>query len=99
VRADAVTSPNRLPVVLRGATAIAEQAARFARRAPHARQGLVDGHIGVLVGSQPTPAVVLSFALLGSAIAGIDVIADPRRIDRLRLSPLPDAWRNYRETI
>jgi hypothetical protein len=53
----------------------------------------------VLVGSHLTPDVVLSFALRGSAIAGIGVIADPRRIDHLRLSPLPDARRNYGETI
>jgi hypothetical protein len=98
VRADAVASPNRLPAVLSGARAVAGQAAAFGRRARLARQGLVDGHVGVLVGSHPTPDVVLSFAFRGSAITGIDVIADPRHINRLALSQLPGVWRNYGET-
>jgi RNA polymerase sigma-70 factor (ECF subfamily) len=85
VRADAVASPGGLPTVLRGARAVAEQAVDFARRARHARPGLVGGQVGVLVGPHPTPDVVLSFAFGPDAIAGIDVIADPRRIDRLRL--------------
>jgi RNA polymerase sigma factor (sigma-70 family) len=87
VRADAVASPGGVPTVLSGARTVAEQAIDFARRARHARTGLVNGTVSLLVGPHQTPDVVLTFAFSQTAIAGIDVIADPRRISGLRIQP------------
>jgi RNA polymerase sigma factor (sigma-70 family) len=91
VRADTMASPDGVPTVLRGARAVAEQAASFARRARYARAGLVNGAVGLLVGPHRTPDVVLTFAFRQTAITGIDVIADPPRISRLRMHPCDDA--------
>lgn len=88
VRADAVASPTGTPIQLHGAHAVARQALRFAGRVAHARTTVVDGSVGVAVALDGRFAVVLTFALTGHRITELRIVADPERLQHLRLIEL-----------
>ena len=74
--------PSRQPVV--GADAVARQVlARGTPFAAYARPAVVNGGAGVVVAPGATPIAVVSFAVSGDRIAGIDVLADPERLRRI----------------
>jgi RNA polymerase sigma factor (sigma-70 family) len=87
---DAAAAPSGKPVVLRGAEAVAHGAVASGGRAEHSQLVLVNGAVGILFAPAGQLQVVLALTVSGSRIAGIDVIADPRRLRQLELALLPD---------
>jgi RNA polymerase sigma-70 factor (ECF subfamily) len=74
---------------VRGAQAVAAQAATFSRLGLSNQVVLVNGDVG-LVSRRPDgrPFAVLGFAIAGGKIVGIDILADPERLSRLDLSAI-----------
>jgi ketosteroid isomerase-like protein len=87
VRADRGAAPAGVPVVVRGAAAVAEQALAFGhQRARFAEPALVNGAAGVVVAPHGRLFAVLGFTVTGGKIVEIEVIADPARLRRLDLA-------------
>jgi RNA polymerase sigma factor (sigma-70 family) len=88
LRADAgaVASLSR---IVRGASAVAAQAATFSRSGLSNHLVLVNGHLG-FVSRRPDGRVfsVLGFTIAGGKIVEIDILADPERLSRLDLSAI-----------
>jgi RNA polymerase sigma-70 factor (ECF subfamily) len=88
LRADggALASATRL---VRGARAVAEQAATFSRLGLSNQLVLVNGHLG-FVSRRPDGRLfaVLGFTIAGEKIVEIDILADPERLGRLDLSAI-----------
>ena len=79
-RADWGKVPVRVPTVLRGARAVAEQALAFAHRAPYGRPALVNGAAGVVVAAGARLIAVMGFTVTDGKITEIDILADPERL-------------------
>jgi RNA polymerase sigma factor (sigma-70 family) len=80
-RIDAGTGPLARPPAV-GAPAVArELLSRGSRFAPLARLGIVNGAVGLIVGSGPRPAAVAACTVTEGRIVAIDLIVDP---DKLR---------------
>jgi RNA polymerase sigma-70 factor, ECF subfamily len=90
LRADAAVTPAGRPVELRGAEAIARGAVAAAARSEASWLALVDGAVGIVFAPGGRLQVVLALTSRGDRITGIDVIADPDRLGRLKLALLPD---------
>ena len=75
--------------VVRGADAVAAQAATFSQSGLSNHVVLVNGSIGI-VSRRPDGRVfsVLGFTIAGSRIVEINILADPERLSRLDLSAL-----------
>jgi RNA polymerase sigma-70 factor (ECF subfamily) len=87
VRADRGAAPAGVPVEVRGAAAVAEQALAFARRrAQFAEPALVNGAAGLVVAPHGRLFAVLGFRVARGKIAEIEVVADPARLRRLDLA-------------
>jgi RNA polymerase sigma-70 factor (ECF subfamily) len=88
LRADggAVTGLSR---VVRGARAVAAQAATFSRSGLSNEMVLVNGSVG-FVSRRPDGRVfsVIGFTIAGSRIVEMDILADPDRLSRLDLSAI-----------
>ena len=88
LRADggALAGASRL---VRGAPAVAAQAATFSRLGLSNQLVLVNGHLG-FVSRRPDGRVfaVLGFTIAGEKIVEIDILADPERLSRLDLSAI-----------
>jgi RNA polymerase sigma-70 factor (ECF subfamily) len=89
VRADPGAVAPGAPTTLHGAAAVSEQALVFSARATHARVALVDGTVGLVVGSPDRPRVVLRFVTRAGRIVGLDIVADPDRVRALDVADLP----------
>jgi hypothetical protein len=78
-----------LPVVVRRAAAVAEQALGFARRlARFARPALVNGAAGVVVAPRGRLFAVLGFTVAGGRVVEVEVVTDPARLRGLDLAVL-----------
>jgi RNA polymerase sigma-70 factor (ECF subfamily) len=77
--------------IVRGAQAVASQAATFSKSGLSNHVVLVNGNIGIL-SRRPDgrPFSVLGFTIVGDTIVQIDILADPERVSRLDLSALDD---------
>jgi RNA polymerase sigma factor (sigma-70 family) len=75
---------------VRGASAVAEQAARFSRLAPAARPALVNGAAGFVVAPGGRPVAVAGFTVAGGRVVEIDLLADQARLRELDLTVLDD---------
>jgi len=88
LRADAgaLTGLSR---IVRGATAVAEQAATFSRSGLSNQMVLVNGHLG-FVTRRPDGRLfsIVAFTIAKGKIVEIDILADPERLSRLDLSSL-----------
>ena len=88
LRADggAITGMSR---VVRGASAVAAQAATFSRIGLSNQLVLVNGHLG-FVSRRPDGRVfsVIGFTIAGGKIVEMDILADPERLSRLDLSAI-----------
>jgi len=88
LRADggALAGASRL---VRGARAVAAQAASFSKLGLSNQVVLVNGNVGI-VSRRPdgTPFSVLGFTIAGGTIVEIDILADPERLNRLDLSAI-----------
>jgi RNA polymerase sigma factor (sigma-70 family) len=87
-RADWGKVPVRVPTVLRGARAVAEQALAFAQRAPDGRPALVNGAAGVVVAAGARLIAVMGFTVTDGKITEIDILADPERLRHVDLTAL-----------
>jgi RNA polymerase sigma-70 factor (ECF subfamily) len=87
-RADWGKVPVRVPTVLRGARAVAEQALAFAQRAPYGRPALVNGAAGVVVAAGTRLIAVMGFTVTDGKITEIDILADPERLRHVDLTAL-----------
>jgi RNA polymerase sigma-70 factor (ECF subfamily) len=72
---------------MRGATIVAET---FKGRAQAAQPALVDGAVGLVWAPGGRPRVVFGFTIANGRIATIDLIADPERIGRFKLTILEE---------
>ena len=88
LRADggALTGLSR---VVRGARAVAAQAATFSKSGLSNQLVLVNGHLG-FVSRRPDGRVfsVVGFTIAGGRVVEIDILADPERLSRLELSAI-----------
>jgi len=80
VRADGATVRAGASAEVRGALAVAEQ---FSGRAQAAQSALIDGAPGAVWAPGGRPRVVFGFTIAGGKIVGIDLLADPERLDAL----------------
>jgi RNA polymerase sigma factor (sigma-70 family) len=87
-RADWGKVPVRVPTVLRGSRAVAEQALAFAQRAPYGRPALVNGAAGVVVAAGARLIAVMGFTVTDGKITEIDILADPERLRHVDLTAL-----------
>jgi RNA polymerase sigma-70 factor (ECF subfamily) len=85
---DAEAMPTGRGLVLRGRQAVAGGAVASAARARASELALVDGTVGMVMTVGGSPTVALRFVIVDDAIAGIDVIAAPDRLERLDLAGL-----------
>ena len=77
--------------LIRGASAVAQQALMFSNRAPFARPALVNGAAGIVVFDEAGRAFsVLGFIVARGRIVEIDILADPARLSQLDLSVLDE---------
>ena len=90
LRADASVTPAGRPMELRGAETIARGAVAAAARSEASWLALVDGAVGIVFAPGGRLQVVLGLTSRDGRITGIDVIADPDRLQRLKLTLLPD---------
>ncbi|HZD68590.1 MAG TPA: RNA polymerase sigma factor SigJ [Actinomycetes bacterium] len=89
LRADAGAVPAGVSRVIRGASAVAEQALAFAQRlGPFARSALVNGAAGIVAAPGGRPVSVLGFTVRRGKIVEIDILADPARLRQLNLAVL-----------
>lgn len=88
LRADAGALPG-LSRIVRGAAAVASQAATFTRSGLSSQLVLVNGQLG-FVSRRPDGRVfsVLGFTIAEGRIVEIDILADPERLGRLDLSSI-----------
>ena len=88
---DAASVPSGRPMVLHGADLVAKGAVLASGRAGHSQLALVNGSVGIVVAPAGRLQIVLAFTVSEERkITGIDVIADPDRLHRLRLAVLPE---------
>ncbi|MGN6868672.1 MAG: sigma-70 family RNA polymerase sigma factor [Solirubrobacteraceae bacterium] len=79
-----------VPVLeLRGAEAVARQAAGYTHLHPFARPVLVNGTAGYLVVREGRPLVLVAYTGRADRIVEIDIIADVDRLEALGLPPAP----------
>jgi RNA polymerase sigma-70 factor (ECF subfamily) len=88
LRADPDATPPGFSRETRGANAVVKRALLGARNAPISRPALVEGFVGLVVAPRGRLLRVLTFTIVGSKIAEIEVIADPERLRRLHLAVL-----------
>jgi len=89
--ADAHASPTRKPTVLQGASLVVRGAMAASVRAGQSQLALVDGTVGVVFAPSGHLRVVLALTVNEARqITAIDVIADPDRLQRIRLALLPE---------
>lgn len=85
-RADRVAVPQGAAGELRGAAAVAEEVLTYTHAAHHARPILVDGSIGFIVAPRGRLRIAIRCTVREGKIAGMDVIADPAHLRKLKLA-------------
>src|SRR5579859_569022 len=88
---DAQVAPAGRPARLRGAAVVARGAVLASARAWQSQLALVDGSVGIVYAPAGRLQIVMTFQVSEEhLITGIDVVADPGRLRRLRIAVLPD---------
>lgn len=85
LRSDGGAARPEASAVVRGAAAVARRALSFAQPASFVRPALVNGAAGVVVTAGGRPLSVMGFTVRNGAIAAIDVLVDPARLQQLDL--------------
>jgi RNA polymerase sigma factor (sigma-70 family) len=88
LRSDPAAVPPGAPTEIRGATAIADRAARGGARA--AQPALVNDELGVIIAPRGRLLMVLRFTITNGKIIEIEAVADPGRLRHLDLAVLND---------
>jgi RNA polymerase sigma factor (sigma-70 family) len=87
---DGAASPSGRPLELRGAAVVAKGAILAAGRAARSQLALVNGDVGIVFAPAGRLEVVLVLTVNAERkVTGINVMADPDRLRRLRLALLP----------
>src|SRR5579859_832211 len=88
---DAQVAPAGRPARLRGPAVVARGAVLASARAWQSQLALVDGSVGIVYAPAGRLQIVMTFQVSEEhLITGIDVVADPGRLRRLRIAVLPD---------
>ncbi|MER6115940.1 sigma-70 family RNA polymerase sigma factor [Streptomyces sp. NPDC001743] len=90
LHADRSVIPSPEPIVVRGAETVARGAMAATGRALFTGVALVDGAVALAMAPQGRLRVVLGFTLVDGLISGIDVVADPDRLDAFEIGVLDD---------
>ncbi|MPZ89818.1 MAG: sigma-70 family RNA polymerase sigma factor [Nitriliruptorales bacterium] len=90
LRSDGGVVRPGVSMVVRGATAVAEQALTATRLSPFVRPALVNAAAGVVVAPRGRPVFVMGFTVRNGKIVEIDVLADPARLRQLDLAAWAD---------
>ncbi|THA77634.1 sigma-70 family RNA polymerase sigma factor [Streptomyces sp. A0642] len=90
LHADRSVIPSPEPVMVRGAETVARGAMAATGRALFTGVALVDGAVALAMAPQGRLRVVLGFTLVDGLISGIDVVADPDRLDAFEIGVLDD---------
>jgi RNA polymerase sigma-70 factor (ECF subfamily) len=92
VRSDGGATRPELVSLVRGAEAVGRQALAFRRFNETATRVLVNGVPGGVAWlPDGSPFAVMAVAVRGGRIVAIDILADPTRLSRLELRPVPAA--------
>ncbi|MBV6697616.1 sigma-70 family RNA polymerase sigma factor [Kitasatospora aureofaciens] len=87
LRSDGGALRARHSVVFAGAATVAGQAVLWGKLSPFARPALINGTAGaVVIGPNGKPLSVMAFTVVAGAIATIEVLTDPERLNALDLS-------------
>ena len=86
LRADAAAVATGAEAEVSGADAVARI---FAGRARVARAALIDGAAGAVWAVGGRPRVLFAFTIQGGRVSGIELLADPARLDAAELEYLP----------
>lgn len=86
IRSDGGALRPALSRVTHGATQVARQAIAYAQPDAVLHPALVNGAAGVVATRDGRPFSVMGFTVANGKIVGIDVLADPERVERLNLS-------------
>lgn len=89
-RADPAALPADVSTEVRGADAVVEETLVLGRRAAAAELALIDNDVGVVVAPRGRLQLALVFTFNDAQIRTYDVIADPRRLDRLSIRLLDE---------
>ena len=90
LRADPESVPTGIPMVIRGARAVAKGAITSSERAQFTQPALVNGAVGLVMAPRGQVVVALRFTITHDKITEIDVVADPARLRQLELAVLSD---------
>jgi RNA polymerase sigma-70 factor (ECF subfamily) len=85
LRADSAAVRMGASAEVRGAAAVAET---FSGRARAAQLALIDGVVGAVWAQRGKPRFVFVFTIARGRVAGIEILADPERLDQLDLAML-----------
>lgn len=85
-RADPATLPPGAATEVRGAPAVATETVALTANARHAEPALVDGRVGIVVAPRGRLLLALTLTIEHDRITAYDVIADPVRLRRLRIT-------------
>ena len=88
VRIDAAAGAAGGAREFRGAEAWARGAIAFSRAVRLAQPALVDGSVGIVLGSRGRLSRVLKFVVRDGRIVDADIVADPARLKALTIAPL-----------
>jgi RNA polymerase sigma factor (sigma-70 family) len=88
LRADRESVPTGIPMLIRGARAVAKGALASSERARFTQPARVDGTVGLVMAARGQLVVALRFTITLERITEIDVVADPARLRQLDLAVL-----------
>jgi RNA polymerase sigma factor (sigma-70 family) len=88
LRADRESVPTGIPMLIRGARAVAKGALASSERARFTQPARVDGTVGLVMAPRGQLVVALRFTITRERITEIDVVADPARLRQLHLAVL-----------
>jgi RNA polymerase sigma-70 factor (ECF subfamily) len=80
LRSDGGAARPGVSRIIRGATAVARSAVRFARPSAVVRPALVNGAAGVVIVEDGQPVTIMGFTVSNGKIVEIDAISDPERL-------------------
>ncbi|MFJ3906476.1 sigma-70 family RNA polymerase sigma factor [Streptomyces sp. NPDC090025] len=90
LRADRMVIPTPEPVLVAGGRTVAQGAMAAIGRAQFTGLALVDGAFGLVMAPQGRLRIVLTFVLTDGLITGIEVVAEPERLDAMVVA-VPEA--------
>jgi RNA polymerase sigma factor (sigma-70 family) len=88
LRADRSVGPTPEPLLVRGASSVAQGATAASERVRHTEPALVNGTVGLVMAPGGRLFLALAFTIADDRITEIDLIADPERLAGLELAVL-----------